>query len=150
MPHRQARVFTTASSVIQDEGRLSRIDVTGVVCDQVGASVLAACHDDLLQLRPLALIASYENADVRLDAHKLMTMAQKMMQPGSALRVPTALVVKRDEIAMWGAYCKLQGMRGVLRAAFTDAEMARQWAAQQAAIWEAQSRFWASRQDRSE
>lgn len=129
--------FRGADTAMHVDQSIATINVRGVITDAVSIQVLSTCHADLARTGAAAMVARYDAARVQVNARTLLRAAGMALQSGDALRIPTALVVHRDDMEMWRSYCYLQGMRGVLRAPFTDPHEAAVWASRMAAMWAA-------------
>lgn len=140
-----AHSFAGVTTKISADQGIASIHIDGLVTDKSSSELLGACHVDLDLLRPAAMVAAYDSAQMGVTAHTLLSSARRAMPDGSLLRIPTALVVNPDDLEMWRTYCYLQGMFGIMRAAFTDHNAARAWAADQAALRAAQLRYLAAR-----
>jgi hypothetical protein len=138
---KSSHVCAAAQTETSVDQALAIIRISGVVDESAIARVLVTCEADLAAWRPAGMVACYDAAKLAVDAGHLMDTARSIMRPESALRVPTALVVQPSDLEFWRIYCDLQGRRGVLRAAFVDQEKARAWAAEHAALWNAQARW---------
>lgn len=78
----------------------------------------------------LAHVVSYEGARVDLSAEDLFRSVM-LAEPGDT---PTAFVVSPSQLAMFRKYSQMHADRGTLKAAFTNFEAARRWAANQALV----------------
>lgn len=144
MPQTIKNEFGAVATELSTSDGLATICVDGVVSTVGVAALLGRCELDLRLSGASALVARYEAARIEISADSLALAAGHVMDGGAMLRMPTALVVRSDDVDMWRTYCDLQGRRGILRRAFVCENLARQWAAQHAALWEAQSKFRAS------
>jgi hypothetical protein len=142
--HEAPRLCGTARTVYWTDQQSATIRIDGEVCATSAGLLLAGCEQDMRLTRPRVLVAHYEHARLVVTADSLAQAAVQVVHPGAALRLPTALVVRPDDFEAMRAYCDIMGRQGILRAAFTNAAEARQWAAEYAALWEAQAR-WATR-----
>jgi hypothetical protein len=87
-------------------------------------------------------VYDYRSADMELSVAELARAAR-----GGAVaiaRVPAAIVVSEAAMPYWRKYADLQSNSGFLRLVFMDQGAAMCWAADQAALLEAQAR-WFSR-----
>ena len=135
------RRFEMVNSRLRLGPGLANITVAGLVDRHSSAAVIGACGRDLAPVRAHGLVADYSGARMMVCADELMASASLVTGAGDPLRIPTALVVHPDDLAMWRRYCDLQARAGVLRMPFVDVELAHRWAAEFAALWEAQARF---------
>jgi hypothetical protein len=78
----------------------------------------------------LAHVVSYQGARVELRAEDLFRSAM-LAKPGDT---PTAFVVAQSQLAMFRQYSQMHTARGTMKAAFTNVEEARRWAANQALV----------------
>jgi hypothetical protein len=85
----------------------------------------------------LAQVVRYDRAAVNLTAEVLFATALR----ASAGSTPTALVVSMDQLPMFREYSQMHADRGVMKAAFTCAEAAQRWAADQARVRESWGRW---------
>lgn len=138
------RLCGSARTVYWTDQQSATIQISGEVCATSAGLLLAGCEQDMRLTRPRALVAHYERARLIVTPDNLAEAATQVMHADAALRLPTALVVRPDDFEAMRAYCEIMGAQGILRAAFTDAVKARQWAAEYAALWAAQVR-WATR-----
>lgn len=115
----------------------------------VSGEIDAACAASLLQTvaadaahAPLAAVCDYRAANLALSPSQLLGVHARF---GDRLVWPTALVVRSDCLGFWERYAEMQGRRGRLRNVFVRMEDAKNWAAEMAAIQEAQARWMALR-----
>lgn len=138
MPQTRVRQYRAVTTCFAVDQQIATIRIRGAVSPAAGAGILTDCDADLLAWQPAALVARYDEAELKLDAESLFESANKVLTSSSALRLPTALVVKPDDLPMWRVYSNMQCANGVLRVPFTDATKAARWAEDQAALWRAQ------------
>lgn len=119
---------------------LAVFSATGIITPSIAGSVLADCQSALGDWRSDGLVASYRDADMRIDPDRLLGHALEVVADGGRLALPTALVVKRDDLPMWRTYADLMARAGILRGVFTDYDQALRWARTQAAVYAADSR----------
>jgi hypothetical protein len=116
---------------------LSVFRTHGVVQPGTIGNILASCQGAVGDWGSAGLVADYRNAYMRIDAEALLQSALHVVHEGGALALPTALVVKHDEVPMLKLYAHLMARNGILRGVFTDPDAALCWVRRQAAVWEA-------------
>ena len=132
------RSFAGGATAFDADDWVASIRIDGVVTPAGGGAILRGCHEDLLASRAPALFADYRAAALQVTAEALLGSVAPVFSADSPLRVPTALLVRPDDLEVWRLYCRLQGMSGILRAAFISPDDARRWLADQAALFAAQ------------
>lgn len=103
----------------------------------VSSEVLSSCQQAMREWRAVGLVAEYTGADLQIDADALLGSALKVVASDGALALPTALLVKPDDLGMWRTYAWLMARSGIVRGVFTQHEQALHWARNQAAIFSA-------------
>lgn len=121
-------------------GGIALIRSRGVVTQSVAGSILADCQSVVDAWQTRGLVAQYDEAQLDIDADTLCRSAVKVVEANGRLSLPTALVVRRDDLPMWKTYAHLMAQRGILRGVFTDYDQAMRWARTQAAIFSADPR----------
>lgn len=128
---------STSAEMWGDNG-LAVIRTQGIVAPQAFRGVLANCQAAVTDWDSRGLVADYMQAQLEIDADALMRSALQVMALGERkLALPTALLVKADDLPMWRNYARLMAQGGVLRGVFTDHDAALAWTRQQAAIFTA-------------
>lgn len=86
-------------------------------------------------------VVDYRQADFQTNGDALTGVARKIIdrKASAGLRIPTALVVKPEQLEFWRRYAYNSGMAGIMRAAFTCHDDAIRWASAQAALRAAQA-----------
>lgn len=133
----QNRQYTTAGTQLVADRGVATIAVRGVVTDRVMLSLLSDCDADMRNVRADALVARYDQSALAIDAQGLLASAQRVIRPGEAIAVPTALVVSPDTLDLFRAYAWQMAQRGVVRAVFTSPDAALEWARSEAVAWAA-------------
>jgi hypothetical protein len=126
--------YSGASSTARVSGPLASFVTVGEVAPRDAAAILADCQDFIERNEAHGLIADYSHARVLLDADSLHRSAVGVVAHGGALALPTALLVRPDELPMWRTYCDLMARSGIVRAAFISEPDARDWALREARI----------------
>lgn len=134
---KQARQYDSANARFSEDRGVATIAVRGLVTDRVLLSLLTDCDADMRGVRADALVARYDQSALAIDANELLDSAQRVIKPGEAIAVPTALVVSPDTIGLFRAYAWQMAQLGVVRAVFTSPGAALEWAQTEAATWAA-------------
>lgn len=116
---------------------LSVFRTHGVVRESTIGRILASCQGAMGDWVTAGLVADYRDAHVRIDADGLLQSALQVVHGGGALALPTALVVKPDEVQLMKTYAQLMARNGILRGVFNDTDEALCWVRQQARVWAA-------------
>lgn len=104
--------------------------VGGVVTPRnIGGLVTSAC-----EVQSLAMVVSYESAVVAIQPDAMFASAWRPGGRTFTLEQPAALVVRPDQLSVFREYARTALSHGVIRAAFTSAEQAFRWAAEQAEV----------------
>lgn len=140
MPHKPLKIwrYTGSSKMVGGvENGLSIVRISGIVTPTVLEGVV---RDDAAWMQAtgvMAQVARYEESALAIDAQSLILAAETALVVNPNFEVPTALVVHPDLLQMFEIYAHVMTERGVARAAFSDPEMARRWAAAQAPVYAA-------------
>lgn len=134
-----------ATSVWQDVGLESRLwgdngiavfRAQGEFYGQLAAPMLAHAQDTVAAWRSDALVADYTASRLRITSAQLAGSITNVIHKTGALSLPTALVVRRDDLAVWDAYARaLAEDAGILRGVFLDYDEALRWVRLQAEIF---------------
>lgn len=116
---------------------LSVFRTHGVVQPSTVGRILSSCQGAMGEWETAGLVADYRNAYLRIDADGLLQSALQVVHAGGALALPTALVVKPDELQLMKTYAHLMARNGIMRGVFTDSDEALRWVRQQAQVWTA-------------
>jgi hypothetical protein len=120
------------------ESGLAVIRTEGIVTSDTAAAVLASCQATVTDWASDGLMADYVQARLDIEPDRLMRSALEIMERGDRrLALPTALLVRADDLPMWRGYARLMAQGGVLRGVFTDHHAALAWTRRQAAIFSA-------------
>lgn len=114
--------------------------IEGEVCPATGAQLLAASSAYMTEAKACGLVADYTGARVLLTAEQLTANMRRAAATSRMITTPTALVVRRDDTALFLTYARALSQFGVLRGVFNEFEPARRWASEQARIHEAERR----------
>ncbi len=126
--------YTGATSQAWADGGIAVFRTEGVVTPKVSGLVLSSCQQAMRDWGAVGLVAEYTGADLQIDANALLGSALKVVASDGALALPTALLVKPDDLGMWRTYAWLMARSGIVRGVFTQHEEALRWARKQAAI----------------
>lgn len=85
----------------------------------------------------LAQVVRCDQASVDMTAEMLFSASLR----GNAGDTPTALVVSPEQFPVFREYSQMHADRGVMKAAFINAEAAQRWAADQARVRESWGRW---------
>ena len=107
----------------------------GVVTQSVAGSILADCQSVVDAWQTRGLVAQYDDVQLDIDADTLHRSAVEVVGANGRLALPTALVVRRDDLPLWQTYAHLMAGCGIVRGVFTDYDAAMRWARLQAAIF---------------
>jgi hypothetical protein len=120
-----------------DDGGIAGYTITGLVTPSSAPLVLADCQDRVGAWGSSGLVASYADAALSIDADALLASALQVVAHGGHLALPTALVVRPDDLVMWNTYADLIARHGILRGVFVDPHAARRWVTLQAQVLQA-------------
>jgi hypothetical protein len=84
-------------------------------------------------------VIDYTEADCTAALPMLSHQVRQVAKQARSLMKPGAYLVRRDDLPMWSTYARRMCGAGMLRAAFSDPEAARAWAAEMAALRAAQA-----------
>ena len=130
----QKHVYATSSVSSTARGRVGLGLIQGVVTASEARRIIID-SPSWGRCRPLAHVADYSGATMAINEGALLGSAIQAQRHGVVL-APTALVVSRDQLAMFDRYCQASMSAGVLKAAFLRLEDAVRWSARQAAVRE--------------
>lgn len=117
---------------------LAVLQPTGVVTPPVRVALLTDAQWAVGRWGSDALVARYTDAAVQMDVDTLMDTALEAVRVGPGrMDIPTAMVVRREELKLWRTYCELMAMVGIVRGAFLEHEEAMRWARRQALVFSA-------------
>lgn len=128
------------ASVIADQG-ITALQFVGQLCPANGRRMVEVLEHHVGVSGSAAMVSDYTRADLAQSAGALIRGARSALRSGTHLRVPSALIVRADDLPLWRHYCQGVGAFGALRAAFVTEQAARAWAAEHAALYAAQLRF---------
>jgi hypothetical protein len=131
------RDITTACGA--DNG-IGEFVVSGLVTRSTATIALARNHQWVTEARVGAQVVSYAGSTLMVAPGSICESVKQIVGASTdwGLQVPTALVVRADDMQMWKDYCWLMAQLGISRAAFVSHADARCWAQAQAALWAAQ------------
>ena len=129
--------YSGASAQAWGNNGIALFRACGLVTPSAATSILTDCQSavDAWQIR--GLVAQYTDAQLAIDADALHRSAVGVVGAHGRLALPTALVVRRDDLALWKTYAHLMANRGIVRGVFTDYDAALRWARLQASIFSA-------------
>lgn len=123
-----------------DQGiALARFD--GAMPLELVRPVAEAFGAHLAGSRALAGVADYRDANLAPPSARVRAQLRTAAQMARTAHIPTALVVRADELQVWRQHAERLTLAGLPRAAFSDPDRARQWAAEMAALYAAQASF---------
>lgn len=121
--------YGVATVATQGAGDLVIARVQGVITPEVAERIVRDSSrwsaDD-----PVAAVVSYQEAALQMSPDTLFAAVRRALPTDR----PTAFVVQPDQMDLFAEYVKLHAQVGVLKVAFTSAEQAQRWAAEQARV----------------
>lgn len=129
--------YATASATGSIAGSIAHVGIVGIVTPSVSADLLGDNADWIQSLGAFGQVAIYDSAMMMLDPHRMLANARASANVNRALEVPTALLVRPEQLELFTTYALMMLEHGIVRAAFDRYEPALAWAQQQAVIHEA-------------
>lgn len=121
--------------------RLATAVFQGALTPDLASAIARATAAHVMEVGAHAGIADYRSALPTVPGAELRRSVRAATRQAKSHGVPMALVVRDDDLEAWKAHAFSLCASGLLRAAFSDMEQARRWAAEMAALRQAQARF---------
>lgn len=135
MIHTERWQYSTATVSREIDQGLSVCLVKGVVTPAVAHQMAAGNQRWLARAGVCGQVAICTESLFAVGGDQLLAAAKSVARRHPYLAVPTALVVKPQDLEFFRSYSWLMAQQGIGRAPFTDLEAARRWAAEQAKVF---------------
>lgn len=126
--------YAEASAQAWGSGGIALFRARGLVNQETSIALLGDCQAAAREWDVRGLVAQYTDALLGIDADAMLSSAVSFAGARGRIGLPTALVVRRDDLPLWQTYAHLMAQHGILRGVFTDYEAGLQWARRQAEI----------------
>lgn len=127
---------TGMRSEIWGDGGIAVFRAQGDFAGRIAQPMLEHAQETVDRWRTGGLVADYSGARLQITEHQLVgSIASVIMADSGALALPTALVVRPDDLTMWHSYARMMAKAGIVRGVFTDHDKALRWTRRQAEVF---------------